>query len=497
MVNARATLAAVAVALTLLASAPLALGEAAGDEIVQSNTTTETPPPQFASLSAAQTALREKILRDYDKGSMPPYVPDNDTTRDVNTSEPVTVEVGINFHRVLEVDVVKSEIDLLTWMRFIWTDPRLAWDPEEYNGLDSLWFWVEGGAGMGETSEIWTPDIELWNQKESIKTSYSDSFAAVDPTGEIFWSRPGHLRPVCKFEGLENFPFDNLVCQVELGSWAYSGKFLRPKLFDGSGFSIGGSDTSGEAFSEFRLDNVSAEVIVYPPYPTDPLSDWPVLMYKISFHRSWQPYIRGYLISQIIFNVIGFACFWMPVQSGERLGLAITAMLSAVAADLVVVAKLPSASELTWMQKFSLMSQIFAAYCVLEGVCVSYFYFLTADDLVPSYLRMIFKRIRRSPTLSKSQSAKLRMISNPLQQSDEVELECSPDGEPEESGGMSRRSSFRPRDADDFFDRDEVKANARWKVWAASLDDLSRVLVPAMYAIIVGVFLSEHNFTYN
>ena len=163
------------------------------------------------------------------------------------------------------------------------------------------------------------------------------------------------------------------MCQVELGSWAYSGKFLRPKLFDGSGFSIGGSDTSGEAFSEFRLDNVSAEVIVYPPYPTDPLSDWPVLMCrcstlssssslfsfaltslsdKISFHRSWQPYIRGYLISQIIFNVIGFACFWMPVQSGERLGLAITAMLSAVAADLVVVAKLPSASELTWMQKF-------------------------------------------------------------------------------------------------------------------------------------------------
>ena len=61
------------------------------------------------------------------------------------------------------------------------------------------------------------------------------------------------------------------------------------------------------------------------------------------------------------------------------------------------------------------MSQIFAAYCVLEGVCVSYFYFLTADDLVPSYLRMIFKRVKRSPTLSKSQSGKLRMISNPLQ----------------------------------------------------------------------------------
>ncbi len=153
---------------------------------------------------------------------------------------------------------------------------------------------------------------------------------------------------------------------------------LKPFEFAGNdGFSIGGSETSGEAFSEFKLANVSAELIIYPPYPSDPLADWPVLLYTISFVRSWQPYIRGYLVSQLIFNIIGFACFWLPVQSGERLALAITAMLSAVAADLVVVAKLPSAAELTWMQKFSLVSQVFAAFCVLEGVVVSYFYFLT------------------------------------------------------------------------------------------------------------------------
>jgi len=443
------------------------------------------PSGRFSSLSEAQKALREDLLKDYDRGSMPPFVlPEGGVAK--NESEPTTVQVGINFHRVLDVNVVQSEIDLLTWMRFIWTDRRLSWDPAEYNGLDKIWFWVEAGAGMSETSEIWTPDIELWNQKDSIKTSFSDTFAAVDPDGKVFWSRPGHLVPVCKFAGLENFPFDNLACVIELGSWSYSGKFLRLEPFDGTGFSVGGSDTSGEAFSEFRLDNVTAELIIYPPYPSDPLADWPVLLYTISFHRSWQPYIRGYLISQIIFNLIGFACFWLPVQSGERLGLAITAMLSAVAADLVVVSKLPSAAELTWMQKFSLVSQIFAAFSVLEGVVVSYFFFQTADNLVPTYLQYIFiraegRRMRRqsSGVSATSANSRVQMIQNPL-------------GDSMESDPASIRSfSMRPRDADDFKDRQEARSNARWKVWAQNIDNASRVIVPVLYVVIVSIFLAQ------
>ncbi|UPR01914.1 neurotransmitter-gated ion channel domain-containing protein [Chloropicon primus] len=447
----------------------------------------------YASLSEAQQALRSHLLENYDRGSMPPYVPPEEeelagaNASAGNTTEPVTVEVGINFHRVLEVDVVKSEVDLLTWMRFVWRDTRLSWDPEDYNGLDKVWFWVEDGAGLAETSEIWTPDIELWNQRESIKTSYSNTFASVDSDGSVFWSRPGNLVVVCKFEGLENFPFDNLICVAELGSWSYSGKFLRLGLFSGTGVSIGGSDTSGEAFSEFKLDNATAELIVYPPYPADPLADWPVIKYTISFHRSWQPYIRGYLVSQIIFNVIGFACFWMPVASGERLGLAITSMLSAVAADLVVVSKLPGASELTWLQKFSMVSQVFAAYCVLEGVVVSFFYFQTGSDLIPSYLQCFFNRVKpkakveRTLSGNSSGDSRLQMMTNPLQDSQDTD----------DVAVIGRSSSFQPRDADDYRSREEAKNNTKWKQYADGIDNFSRVVLPLGYTVIVGVFLGQ------
>jgi len=490
--------------LALLPFLVLACVKAQDDDVILDSITVEgdlnstsATKQTYASLSEAQSALREKLLENYDRGATPPYMREgNDTniTDSDSVYEPVTVEVGINFHRVLDVDVVKSEVDLLTWMRFIWTDSRLAWDPEEYNGLDKMWFWLEDGAGLSETSEIWAPDVELWNQKQSIKTSFSNTYAAVDPDGRVFWSRPGHLNPICKFRGLHNFPFDNLVCVVELGSWSYSGKFMRLGLFEDTGFSVGGSGTSGEAFSEFTLRNVSAELVIYPPYPSDPLADWPVLLYSISFERSWEPYIRGYLVSQLIFNLVGFACFWLPIPSGERLGLAITAMLSAVAADLVVVSKLPSASELTWMQKFSMVSQVFAAFCVIEGVVVSYFFYQTSANLVPSYLACIFNRVKRMSFKERKKTKKLGSSNGSsrdnLGASTDSEGQYYYDDSPSASNLESSRS-IKPRDADDFQSRSEIRNNTKWKKWAATIDDFARIVVPSVYVVIISVFLSE------
>lgn len=58
-----------------------------------------------------------------------------------------------------------------------------------------------------------------------LSESLDDAYASVSHDGTVFWSRPGHLRPVCKFEGLDAFPFDRLTCAMEIGSWTRSGKY--------------------------------------------------------------------------------------------------------------------------------------------------------------------------------------------------------------------------------------------------------------------------------
>ena len=120
-----------------------------------------------------------------------------------------------------------------------------------------------------------------------------------------------------------------------------------------------------------------------------------VLLYNVTVVRSWQPYARGYIAVQsksrsfrsnhvsdassnqlpfdrcelclslysihlVVLNFVGFCAFWLPPSCGERMGLSITAMLAALASEIVIAAKLPAAKEITWFSRFSIMSLTFA-----------------------------------------------------------------------------------------------------------------------------------------
>ena len=52
------------------------------------------------------------------------------------------------------LNVKESTADLVVWVRIAWQDPRLQWNPEDYNGLTTTWFYISDGIGGGEASEL-------------------------------------------------------------------------------------------------------------------------------------------------------------------------------------------------------------------------------------------------------------------------------------------------------------------------------------------------------
>ncbi|CAB9500519.1 Acetylcholine receptor subunit alpha [Seminavis robusta] len=359
------------------------------------------------NLPNSTQALRRALLVNYDRRSFPFESVWRQDQQEERSGLPV--DVGLNFHRVLKVDVTSSVADLIVWVRQEWTDPRLRWNPADYNNLTTLHVWVGGdGSGVGgETSEIWTPDLQLWNLEVPLEESLASASALVSSNGRVFWSRPGHVRPVCKFRGLDDFPFDTLECTLEIGSWAYTGLYIRPLKME-QGFTIGGSETAGESYAEFTLRDVHCEAYTYPPFPGAPEEDWPVLHYHLAFSRSWQPYARGYLILQVTLNLVAFTAFWLPPHIGERMGLSITAMLAAVASELVVAANVPAAAELTWFAKFSLISLFFSALALMVSAAVIYFHYHTGDDLVPRWVRWIQQRVLQSRNNNNNNNKEMR-----------------------------------------------------------------------------------------
>jgi hypothetical protein len=372
----------------------------------------------ISAISSVEGRLRATLLKNYDRNSYPwewawaqkfelvDYDREGDkldvneaqnASTDAGLRQGLPIEFGLNFHKVHALNVAESTADLIVWVRVKWTDPRLAWNPEDFDGLKNTWFFVSDGMGGGEASEIWTPDMYLWNQEEPMANTLANTFATVSSDGSIFWSRPGRIKSTCKYVGLENFPFDKLGCSLEFGSWAHSGLYFRPIPLGGTGYSVGGSETSGGSYTEFELDpeDVSVESIIYPPYPGSPEEDWPVLIYTLLFDRASAPYVRGVVLINILLNFAAFACFWIPPHVGERMGLAITCVLAAVAGELVVAAILPVCKEMSWYTRFTLGSTSFALIVVFESAIVIYFFYYTGDDLKPSSYKWATQKFRR------------------------------------------------------------------------------------------------------
>jgi len=157
------------------------------------------------------------------------------------------------------------------------------------------------------------------------------------------------------------------------------------------------------------------------------------------------------------------------------------------------VAKLPSASELTWMQKFSLASQVFAAYCVIEGVVVSYFFYQTASNLVPSYLNCLFGLAtrKRSAGGDDESSKKDRGDSSRGFFSSKHSIMENQPSASSPNDRMQSVASMHPRDANDFLHNADIKNNNRWKRCGERVDDFSRAVIPVAYLVVLAIFFSD------
>ena len=84
---------------------------------------------------------------------------------------------------------------------------------------------------------------------------------------------------------LEDFPFDTLKCTLEYGSWIRTELYIRPLGMDGR-CTVGGSDTLGDVFPQFTLEEVVLEEKIYAPYAATPEEDSHILQYHLAFSRA-------------------------------------------------------------------------------------------------------------------------------------------------------------------------------------------------------------------
>ena len=310
-------------------------------------------------------ALRQHLLNDFDS-----YVPPS-------TDGVHGVQIGIQYKifKVLKVDVSSGELQLKVWRRSRWRDERLAWDPDAWEGITQIILHPgveEGGTDQAVLSNMWVPQVVLYNGVTPQEQTMETGAAWVTHDGSVWHSAPGVIDVTCRFAGLQRFPRDELSCPIEIASWSYSDLVTNLTFMDDRpcvdmAYS---NPTAGSTYQEFKLTNFSCHrnTLTYPCCGDATFSQ---LIIRVYMKRSSTFYSLTIEIPGIIFTLLCMTSLWLDSSNvGERLGFCATMLLVTQVLMIVVSEQLPTCGEILWIELLNLANFTFCVITLFES-CIS------------------------------------------------------------------------------------------------------------------------------
>eukprot|EP00929_Paragymnodinium_shiwhaense_P080749 TRINITY_DN42131_c0_g1_i1.p1 TRINITY_DN42131_c0_g1~~TRINITY_DN42131_c0_g1_i1.p1 ORF type:complete len:550 (+),score=29.34 TRINITY_DN42131_c0_g1_i1:73-1722(+) len=282
------------------------------------------------------------------------------------------VYVYIKWFNVDHISVKDGTLSAKVVVGANWQDDRLAWNETAYGGIKK----VKVRPDMFEYAKdgnLWTPDLHIYSSRTPVSQSLNHAVGPdVRSSGSVYWIRPGMLDVFCKFSGLVNFPHDELICVLELGSWDWTEEVMNLEFDPATGGSILESDEEsfGQVYSEYRITQVDTkrQVFYYPCCPDD---GWPILTYTLHIKRSRFYYFLNMEAMQIVFVMLSFVVFWLPDGDGATATFAMTIVLTLEVTKLFLLERLPVCGELLWIEIFNFMNTFFAWLSLLSS-CVNW-----------------------------------------------------------------------------------------------------------------------------
>uniref|UniRef100_A0A914REC3 Neurotransmitter-gated ion-channel ligand-binding domain-containing protein n=1 Tax=Parascaris equorum TaxID=6256 RepID=A0A914REC3_PAREQ len=232
-----------------------------------------------------------------------------------NASEPLVVKMRLFLQQIVDVDEKNQVVQINAWLRFIWKDYKLKWDPEEYGGIKDVRF--PGGA-----DQIWRPDILLYNSADENFDSTYKSNLLVYNSGEVNWIPPGILKFSCRID-ITWFPFDDQICGLKFGSWTFHGFALDLQIDSAKMrwmFSAHQMDLSDYVINgewDLLASPASRSVSYYSCCP----EPYPTLLFSMHVRRRTLYYGFNLIIPSLLISLMTALGFTLPPDAGEKITL--------------------------------------------------------------------------------------------------------------------------------------------------------------------------------
>ncbi|CAL7950100.1 unnamed protein product [Xylocopa violacea] len=281
----------------------------------------------------------------------------------INNTETLTVWLGLKLSQLIEMNLKNQVMTTNVWVEQKWFDYKLRWDPEDYGGVEMLYV---------PSENIWLPDIVLYNNADGNYEVTLMTKATLKYTGEVSWKPPAIYKSSCEIN-VEYFPFDEQSCIMKFGSWTYNGAQVdlkHMKQEPGSNLVATGIDLNDFYLSvEWDILEVPASRNEeYYPCCTEPYSD---ITFNITMRRKTLFYTVNLIIPCVGITFLTVLVFYLPSDSGEKVSLCSSILLSLTVFFLLLAEIIPPTSlAIPLLGKYLLFTMILVTLSIWITVCV-------------------------------------------------------------------------------------------------------------------------------
>ncbi|XP_041566582.1 acetylcholine receptor subunit alpha-type acr-16 isoform X5 [Drosophila gunungcola] len=278
-----------------------------------------------------------------------------------NESEPLEVKFGLTLQQIIDVE---------------WNDYNLRWNETEYGGVKDLRI---------TPNKLWKPDVLMYNSADEGFDGTYHTNIVVKHNGSCLYVPPGIFKSTCKID-ITWFPFDDQHCEMKFGSWTYDGNQLDLVLNSEDGGDLSDFITNGEWY--LLAMPGKKNTIVYACCP-EPYVD---ITFTIQIRRRTLYYFFNLIVPCVLISSMALLGFTLPPDSGEKLTLGVTILLSLTVFLNLVAETLPQVSDAIPLlgTYFNCIMFMVASSVVLTVVVLNYHHRTADIHEMPPWIKSVF-----------------------------------------------------------------------------------------------------------
>uniref|UniRef100_A0A914C8B5 Ligand-gated ion channel 4 n=1 Tax=Acrobeloides nanus TaxID=290746 RepID=A0A914C8B5_9BILA len=278
---------------------------------------------KLKSMADGTEALLYRTLLD-------PNYYEKDVRPTTHHSRPTNITFGFLLNQIVEMDERNQVLTTRCWLNVNWLDKRLSWNASEWEGIKTIYVPYQ---------KLWKPDIILVNNavREYYGSIMSTDIMATSE-GNVTWLFSALFKSSCPIR-VRYYPFDDQECDLRFASWSHDVNEIDLNLITDKG-----DLSSYMNNSEFDLIEMKA-IRVVNHFPTDNSSKWPTIVIRIRMERRPLFYVFNHVLPCALISSMAVLGFFMPPETGEKINMCITTMLSMGVYLQSITESIPATSE--------------------------------------------------------------------------------------------------------------------------------------------------------